>query len=149
MDKDLSVSGNCISNGEVNKDGRVYNTSSNIKWGDIGYSGTLHSNSTYIDNDLVWPNSSITYTTFETVFNTTTAKEKAIEFLSKHEVTRKILSRIEDVACIGGFSYEYDYSDDYEKGIWHQGIVDYFESVLEFDVDINLKTKRFFISWDL
>lgn len=83
------------------------------------------------------------------VMNAQMAKDKAIEYLSNHEVTKKILSIIDDLASVGNFVLDYDYSDDYERGIWNSGIVDYFENVLEFDVDVNLNTKRFFVSWDL
>lgn len=136
-EKEISVSGSYINNGEVN---------TNINFDDMGFNGSIGTDgSAHLYNN---PNTTITYT-YNNVFNAETAKEKAIEFLSNHEITKRILSRIEDVSSIGEFSYIYDFRDDEKKGIWHTGIIDYFQEVLGFDVSVNLDAMTLYISWDL
>ncbi|MFW6247391.1 MAG: hypothetical protein ACOC22_04460 [bacterium] len=105
-----------------------------------GYDGTIEAGTTTITTTSIYHTN---------MLDAKLAREKAIEYIRNLEVTKRIVSMIEDVAMVGEFKLTYDYSDDEKEGKWHSGIVDYFEEVLDFDVDINGQSKIFRISWDL
>lgn len=76
------------------------------------------------------------------------ANQLVSNYYAGHEVVKKILSQIYELATSGRYILKYNYSDDIKNGKWSDNIVKYLEDDLGYRVWNDWEDNELMIKWE-